>query len=267
MLKKSLLIIVLTLGLSTDVVLTNLVAIAKPGLNASIARTHNKNRTNRSSILGFKIPRNRLSRNREGGVPAGAPCVNDISALLPPRPKNLEVSKAPVEPTLASHPTFFVDIPEKSPEQATFILRDENDEVLLKEDIALKSVNGIVAYTLPKRFKGLEVGKKYIWRFSLLCNSDDLSGNPKISAWITRIVPSTSIFRKLGAAKDDFDRLVIYAENGFWHETLKTLVDLRAAKPNDQIIVESWNNVLKSVDLDYLAKKPVITVTGVPSEW
>ncbi|HLO86354.1 MAG TPA: DUF928 domain-containing protein [Nostocaceae cyanobacterium] len=266
MLKKSLLLIALTLGFSTDVLLTNLVAVAKPASNVSVTRTRNNNKTGRRGILGFKVPKVRPSGNREGGAARGACSPQDISAVLPPRPKNLEITKAPVDSTLSDHPTFFVNIPQSSAKQAEFLLKDENNEELLREDIDLGSSNGLVSYTLPKSFKGLEVGKKYIWRFSLLCNQDDRSANPRTSAWIQRVEPSPQVAQQLQAAIDDLERSAIYAEFGFWQETLKSLVDLRVANPNDQTIAESWNNVLKSVELASLAQKPVFQVTGVPSD-
>jgi hypothetical protein len=265
--KKLLLIILLALGLSTNVVLTNIVAVANPAANIRV-RERNHKKPVRRSILEFKAPKERPTANREGGEPAGEclPSRKNLNALLSPRPKNLEINKTPVEITLNSHPTFFVHFEQSPIKQAEFLLRDENSEILLREDIDLYSTNGIISYSLPKSFKGLEVGKKYKWRFSLFCSRIDRSANPKIGAWIQRVEPSKLVAKQLAAAKDDFQRSVIYAENGFWHETIKSLTDLRAANPNDKIITESLRNVLKSAGLESLANKPVIQVTGVPSE-
>jgi hypothetical protein len=265
MLKKPLLLIALALGLSTDLVLTSLVAVAKPASRPAVTRTTN-NKPARRGILRFKVPKVRASGNREGGAARGACSPDEISAVLPPRPKDLEVTKAPVESTVSDHPTFFVNVPQTSAKEAEFLLRDENDEELLREKINIESATGLIAYQLPKSFKGLEVGKKYIWRFSLVCNQDDYSANPRTSAWVQRIEPTTQVAEQLAAATDELDRLAVYAEYGFWQETLKTLVDLRAANPNDQDVATNWTSVLQSVGLESLTQKPVYQLTGVPSD-
>lgn len=270
MLKKSLLAIALSLGISTNLVITSLVAVAESTSNTVTTKQNTKQLRRRNPVrrggLSFKVPKIRPSGNREGGAQRGSCAEEDITAVLPPRPKNMDITKMPVESTISSHPTFFVNVPKTDTQEALFVLRNTNNDVLLKEYVKLNAKGGIIAYALPKSFKGLEVGQKYIWRFSLVCNRDDNSGNPRTSAWVQRIEPTTAVAEKLKAAKDDRSRLEIYAENGFWQNTLKTLADLRATNPNDVNIESDWQSVLASVDLSSLAEQPVISVTGIPSD-
>jgi hypothetical protein len=272
MLKKSLLLIALSIGLSTELVLTNLVAVARPTSrptrSTSVVRPGNNKKARRGSILGFNVPKIRASGNREGGAARGEGCGQDadLKAITPPAPKDWDVTKAPIENTISDHPTFFVNVPESSAKQVEFVLRDGDEQELVRETIDIGSSKGLIAYTLPKSFKGLEVGKKYVWRFSLLCNAQDRSGNPKVSALVQRIEPSQQVAQELAEATDDLDRLSIYSNNGFWHETLKTLVDLRAANPNNQDLAKSWENVFQSVGFKALAQEPVFLLTGVSSD-
>jgi hypothetical protein len=219
--------------------------------------------------LRFRVPNIRASRNREAGAARGSCAApnEDITAVLPLQPKTVAKTKIPVELTVSSHPTFFINIPKNTATSAEFWLKNEDKTVLVKEEIDLTNKNtGIIAYTLPKSFKGLEAGKKYVWRFSLLCDPVDRSGNPGTSGWVERTEPSTTVARQLKTAKTLDERAAIYANNGYWQDTLKALTDLRTANPNDTDIVASWNNVLTSVGLKSLAEKPVYELTGTPVE-
>ncbi|HLP88487.1 MAG TPA: DUF928 domain-containing protein [Nostocaceae cyanobacterium] len=276
MLKKSLLAIALSLGLSANLAITGLVAVAESTSNTVTTKQNTKqvrrNPVRRNTVrrggLPFKTLGGRATGNREGGAQRGS-CTQDqaITALLPPTPQGIEETKMPVEVTVSDHPTFFVNVPATNAKEALFVLRNDKDDVLLKEYIKLNNTkSGIIAYKLPKSFKGLEVGQKYIWRFSLLCNRDDNSGNPRTSAWVQRIEPTAAVAGQLQAAKDELDRFSVYASNGFWQDTLKTLTDLRAANPSDEIVQENWQSILDSVNLSSLVDQPVISLTGIPAE-
>ncbi|HLO88528.1 MAG TPA: DUF928 domain-containing protein [Nostocaceae cyanobacterium] len=270
-------LIALTLGLSTDLVLTNLVATARPTSSSRSGRTTTTpvkkpgqtqpgSTSKRRSILNFRVSNIRASRNREAGASRGRCIPQDITALLPAQAKS-STEKIPVELTINHHPTFFINVPENTATSAEFLLSAEDKTPLLREDIDLTAKNaGIIGYTLPKSFKGLETGKKYRWRFTLLCDPEDRSGNPRTSGWVEKIEPTATVAKQLKAATTLDERAAIYASTGYWQDTLKALTDLRTANPNDQDIVASWNNVLSSVGLKSLAQKPVFEVTGKPSE-
>jgi hypothetical protein len=53
-------------------------------------------------------------------------------------------------------------------------------------------------------------------------------------------------------------RVLIYADNGYWYDTLKTLADLRAANPSDLTLVRDWKDLLQSVSLDAIVNQPLI---------
>lgn len=270
MLKKPLLLITLSLTLSTDMLFTSLAVTAMPSgttvaqVNRQPGKTPFKPR--RRSLLRFKVPGIRGSRNLEAGAARGQCSPQEISAVLSPKSLAMKKTEIPVELTVSDRPTFFVNVPETSAKQASFLLMNEaKDQVLLEKTLSLNSTNGIFAYTLPADFQGLEVQKKYSWRLSLLCDptGSDRSGDVNASGWIERVTPTSEVAKELEQATDTIDLIAIYAKNGYWQDTLKALADLRAANPNDPDLASDWSNLFKSVYLPKLAQQPVIQLDTV----
>ncbi|MBE9050741.1 DUF928 domain-containing protein [Nostocales cyanobacterium LEGE 11386] len=257
MLKKSLFLLVLGLTLSSNLLLTTSAATAVPVLRTAQQRRFTPRRR---SLLRFKVPGIRGSRNLEAGAARGECTPQEISAVLPGKPKAMKTREIPIELTLSDRPTFFVNVPQTTAAQALFLLRNEaGDEILLEKTLNLTANNGILSYTLPTDFPGLKVGQKYRWRLSLLCDptGGDRSGDPVASGWIERVEPSAVVAQQLQLATDK-QRVLIYADNGYWHDTLKTLADLRAANPSDMTLVRDWLDLFQSVGLSELANRPVI---------
>ncbi|HLP89168.1 MAG TPA: DUF928 domain-containing protein [Nostocaceae cyanobacterium] len=189
----------------------------------------------------------------------------DMGAIVPRSSEN-NLSKIPPDLTISDRPIFFIHIPRTSATQVQFVLRNEQYDVLVKEDINLKITNtdAIIAYTLPESFPGLEVGKKYIWRFFIMCNPDDNSGNPRFSGWVKKVEPLIEVRERLTQAKTNLERFNILVKNDYWFDMINTLYELRYANPGNYDLTKTWRNVLKSVGLESLAKQPIIKVKGVP---
>ncbi|HLO86352.1 MAG TPA: DUF928 domain-containing protein [Nostocaceae cyanobacterium] len=266
MLKKSLLPITLIFGLSTNLFLSSLVATAKPqGYN-----TRNPNSqpvkpavTKTYPRFRFKVANPREWRNREGGDPVATCVPQDPSAVVPQIKNDSPRWKLPVELTLSDRPTIFVNAYATPTKKARFILREEgNNNILLDETLSLTIEKGIVAYTLPANFSGLEIGKTYKWRFSAICDFEDRSGDSKVFGLIKRVKPSAKIAQQLAGTKTDRERALIYAENGYWHDTVKALLDLRVANPQDRSLIQDWWDLFRSVGLQSLEKQPVVQIQG-----
>ncbi|WP_242072184.1 DUF928 domain-containing protein [Nostoc sp. FACHB-110] len=258
----------MTLGLiSPEMLLSTLPTIAAP--IPSIAQFNNQRsiprlKPRRRSLLKFKIPGIRGSRNLEAGAARGKCSPQIISAVLPPKPAAIAANQIPVELTISERPTFFVNVPQTSAKEAGFLLWNEDGEEILDKTLSVTATQGILSYTLPADFSGLEVGKKYRWRFSLLCDQTggDRSADPVASGWIERVEPSATITKQLQTATNK-QRVLIYAENGYWHDTLKALADLRAANPNDLTLLRDWDDLLLSVGLEEIANRPLIPLNAV----
>ncbi|MBH8566321.1 DUF928 domain-containing protein [Nostoc sp. CENA67] len=258
MLKKTLLLLTLGLTLSTDFLLTTVAATAIPA-NTIAQRFVPRRR----SLLRFKVPNIRGSRNLESGAARGECSPQEISAVVPAKPVTMASTDLPVQLTLSDRPTFFVSVPQTSATQAAFLLQNETgDEILLEKTVPLNANKGIMSYTLPADFPGLKVGQKYSWRFSLLCDptGGDRSGDPVTSGWIQRVQPTATVTQQLQTATNR-QRVFIYADNGYWNDTLKTLADLRATNPSDLTLLRDWVDLFKSVGLDAIANQPIIQLS------
>jgi Domain of Unknown Function (DUF928) len=266
MIKQILLVMTLGLTLSTDILLTTVTATATPANSiAQLNTPRSKPRfaPRRRSLLRFKVPGIRGSRNLEAGAARGKCSPQAISALLPEKPAKLGQKEIPVELTVSDRPTFFVNVPQTSAQQAFFLLRDEAGNEIHEKTLAITSGNGIMSYSLPTDSPALELGKKYRWRFSLLCDlkTGDRSGDPVASGWIERVEPSATVAKKLETATVR-QRVSIYADNGYWHDTLKALADLRAANPSDLTLLRDWDDLLLSVGLKGIANRPLIQLSA-----
>lgn len=261
MLKKTLVSVALGLTLSTDLLLANVAAIATPSdaISQLVTQTQPIFTPRRRSLLRFKVPSIRGSRNLEAGAARGECSPQAISAVIPPKPATMASTDLPVQLTISDRPTFFVNVPQTSATQAEFVLQGTGKEILLDKIVPVTASKGIMNYTLPGDFPRLKVGQKYSWRFSLVCDptGGDRSGDPVTSGWIQRVQPTAIVAAQLQTATPR-QRVLIYADNGYWYDTLKTLADLRAANPSDLTLVRDWKDLLQSVSLDAIVNQPLI---------
>jgi hypothetical protein len=165
-----------------------------------------------------------------------------IEALLP---------KTNIGLTTAGKPTFFFQISPTSAKEATFTLFD--DDTMYEKTFPLTKTGGIISFTLPDDAKALEVGKEYAWKLEANCKPDDPEANPRVQGSIKRIQPSQKLTNDLTKVPMR-DRVALYAEAGYWYDTLKTLADLRSTNPNDSTLIDDWKDLLESAGLSQVAK-------------
>ena len=145
--------------------------------------------------------------------------------------------------TVEAHPTFFFYVPFSSTQNeelvAEFMLLTEDRYYLLEEPllVSLPETPGIVRLGLPEDMPGLEIGKRYNWYFSLLCEDWELSRNPFISGWVERVSP------------DEVDDT--------WHELLSSLTQ---QLPTGQM---EWASFLSFYNLEEFARQPVEELTPI----
>ncbi len=263
MLNKTIFLLTLGLTLSTNFLQTALTATA---VTPQITAQQPQFAPRRRALLRFKIPDVGVSRNLEPGAARGQCSPQGISAVVPPKPATMRAREIPIELTLSDHPTIFVNVSPTTAEKALFLLRNDAGDVLLEKTLNLTTNNGIISYTLPTDFAGLQVDGIYRWRLTLLCDptGSDRSGDPVASGVIKRVAPSAEVAQELESATDK-QRVMIYADNGYWHDTVKTLADLRAENPNDMTLRRDWEELFKSVGLNELTNKPLIPLAEIPT--
>jgi hypothetical protein len=185
----------------------------------------------------------------KGGVKRG-PCAEelDLLALAPERK---------LESTVESYPTFWFYVPPYKPSigLAKFVLLDENNHLVrdpiyaqlpqtLPESQSAKALGTIAGLTLPAG-KGLEVGKRYSWHFSILCDRQKPSRNPEVTGRIQRVLkgplprvpePDYIVHNNTYTGLNDIESVVFY-------DTITQLVKRRSTYSFD------WNTLLNNLEL------------------
>lgn len=201
----------------------------------------------------FQPPKVGLPGQRQdgGGVRGGnnttCPTGSSLTALMPSTNIGLTVSETP---------SLFWYVPATAPVTMEFVMRDETGKVIDEQTLTVTGTAGIVSVNPSKP---LEVGKSYHWFFSMICNPADRAGDRFVGGWIKRVESSSTLTQDLEAAIPR-DRPAIYARESLWFDTVASLADLHRNNTSDAGIAAQWQELLKSVDLDILAKEPFVKI-------
>jgi hypothetical protein len=156
-------------------------------------------------------------------------------------------------------------LPQPNAELAEFILQDENGNQIYGQALTIKNLSGVIGVSIPANTNvpPLEVGKKYSWVFSLVCNPEDRSADKVEKGTVLRVELSADILRQLDAANPR-QKTFIYAENGIWQDAVGNLAAARRANPNDKDLAADWESLLDSVTLRAIAKEPIVEKEAQP---
>lgn len=168
-----------------------------------------------------------------------------ITALIPVKHEAL---------TVAKHPTFLVYMPQTSARKVLFSLQDENLNSVYETTLPATGEAGIVSIQLPANAPELETGKHYQWYLTVLCDNTLQPDSPVVGGLIRRVESRNSQLDTLSP----IERAALYGKEGIWHDTLATLADLRRSQPTDATLTTTWEQLLKSVGLDAIAKEPLL---------
>ncbi|MFB2981438.1 DUF928 domain-containing protein [Microseira sp. BLCC-F43] len=175
---------------------------------------------------------------------AGSRSPYDISAISPATNLGL---------TAAEYPTFWLYVPTRISSRLSIqlILRNENKQVIYRTTFEITQGKGIVNFRLPKTAPPLEIGRKYQWVF----RSEDLTRY----GWVERVALKPEIVSQLATATPR-QRVLIFAQNGIWYETLTELAELRRTHPQDAEIAADWAALLQHrlVRLDKIVAEPFL---------
>jgi len=167
--------------------------------------------------------------------------------------------------TVSDYPTFFFYLPPTKAESAEFILLDPTGNQIYKQTLKVKNLSGVIGISIPsdKNVSPLEVGKKYTWNFTVICEAEDRSADLLEIGTVRRVELSADIRSELEKA-DPRRKTAIYAENGIWQDALSNLAAARRAQPDDAVIKDDWESLLESVRLGKIAKEPIVQVQTEP---
>ncbi|MDI9639078.1 DUF928 domain-containing protein [Geitlerinema splendidum] len=170
--------------------------------------------------------------------------------------------------TISAYPTFFVYVPETRAQEAEFILVDTiDDSVAYQTRVQLPKTAGVMSLSLPRRadVTGLQAQKSYRWTFALVCkaeNGEENTGN-FVNGNIQRVNRPDVEMRAREASVQEVPS--IYAKEGFWHDLLASLAQLRRDSPNNAELADSWARLLSDVGLADVAGEPLVSSRVRPS--
>lgn len=200
----------------------------------------------------FTPPDKGVPGRREGGGTRGP----SLTALVPQTLMGLTVS---------ARPTFYyyVSTPLKN-SMIEFEMADENDNTIYKTTFNMNTPEGgIFNISIPDSETSplLEVGQTY--RLYLTVKNADGSFLDLVTGWVKRVELNPSLMKEIEAANLE-ERLGIYDREAIWYDALATLGELRRSNPDDLELESKWNQILKEVNLDPIAKQPLLQSQLIP---
>ncbi|MBE9185364.1 DUF928 domain-containing protein [Microcoleus sp. LEGE 07076] len=161
--------------------------------------------------------------------------------------------------TVSDYPTFFFYLPPTRAKLAEFMLQDPSGKEIYKQTLAISNVSGTIGVSIPanKNVPPLEAGKTYRWSFTVICDSQDRSGDMLETGTVLRVELSADIRSQLEKA-DPRQKSFIYAKNGIWQDALSILAAALQAQPNNPALKTDWESLLDSVNLGKIAQKPIV---------
>jgi len=184
-----------------------------------------------------------------------------LRALVPFQERNLpsEINKASISYssmdvwglTTNQYPTLWFYVPytkEIADVSAEFVLQDISEHEVYKTAVSLPTKPGIISVTIPSTALPLEINKNYRWFFKVSC-----SGKQSVPVYvegdIQRVQLNPSLEKQL-AASQPREKIMIYAENGIWFDTLTLLAQLQKSHPHDAALISDWQSLFKSINVD-----------------
>jgi tetratricopeptide (TPR) repeat protein len=210
-----------------------------------------KNR--RQATLGFVSSIGRPDRRVPAASRAGS-CVETGQTPMSVTPKT------DPQLTTAAYPSFFVYVPQNSAQALEFVLEDNTShQELYKTTLKPSKESGVVRVNFPDNanLPSLQNGKEYAWSFSVVCDTQSRDKDIEVKGSIQRIQTDPNLAIQLQKAQPR-ERAALYATSGIWQDTLTTVADLRRTNPNDLAVKTDWEDLLKSVGLEKIAKAPLL---------
>ncbi|MEM6252574.1 MAG: DUF928 domain-containing protein [Cyanobacteria bacterium P01_D01_bin.156] len=160
--------------------------------------------------------------------------------------------------TLTARPMFMAYVPPSTIQQAVFSLKDEEQNLVFEQIVAIPAEGGVMAIQLSESAPELEIGQNYQWFLTLKVDAQITPASPFVDAWVKRIAPTEELADLL-ASDYSLENAETLAQNGIWYDTAAILASHQAVT-STQDIAESWSELLTSVGLSRMAEAPIIVV-------
>lgn len=206
--------------------------------------------------LSFTLPPKGAPGNREGASGRG------YCTVLGKAPLTALIPGTNIGLTIAERPTFWFYVPYQSNPRSLveFSLTDDRENTVYKASFQLTATPGIVGINLPQKTPGLEISKIYRWKLKIVCDPENPREFESVDGAIERVRLEENLKQKIEGVKGR-DRILFYAANGLWYDTLTNLIELRRQNPKDAQLAKDWEDLLQQspdIALDKIVNEPVV---------
>ncbi|BAZ13410.1 hypothetical protein NIES4071_52490 [Calothrix sp. NIES-4071] len=207
--------------------------------------------------LKFNPPNNGApggNRSRTSTNTGSRGCPSTKKSLTALMPKNNW------ENTLTEHPTFWFYIPYERG-RLTLILKDqETAATVARASYEISKGAGIMGFPIPKTALALKVKHAYRWRIYFSCDPNSQTPPTEVQGVVQRVAVDKVLKTKLASATTIEERIILYANQGFWYETITALIESRRSSPQDKELQKQWSDLLSDSDvgLENLIPEPLV---------
>lgn len=208
-------------------------------------------------------------------VRAGGPTKakdRNLTALIPQHQLAKNTAPFVLGLTTRDRPTFWFYIPygDNSPRNVEFSLIDEDEEEIYEETFQFANTPGIVSISLPETTQPLEIDRSYYWTFSFIYDPRYRDADDFVAGWIVRTLPTTELRDRIASCATEWERALLYANNGFWYDAIAILGELRSSREQtsettldsewkERVLIEAyWFDLLASVELGELSEEKIV---------
>lgn len=191
----------------------------------------------------YKPPLRGAPSSRVGGGSRGAADNAFVLAVIAPDHTGL---------TTQDQPTLYWYLSGKvaTPVEITLI-DDVGIKPLLEKTLDAPAVPGVQKLALKDSSIHLQPGIEYRWHVALIVDPAQRSNDILASATIKRETPSDSVRAKLANLRGSA-LTVAYAEEGFWYDSLESLMVEMQGKPADAALKNQFTSLLSQVGLAHV---------------
>ncbi len=163
--------------------------------------------------------------------------------------------------TISERPTFWFYIPYQPTDTnpVEFLLINDKNNPVYKTLFKLTSTPGIISVNLPQNIPALEIGKKYNWVLSYMCDPANPMKDTFVKGYVERVSINSNLKNDLEKASRPRERILLFAENGFWYDALTMLAKERHQKPKDAQVTKDWKDLLLSSEGDLKEIKEIVS--------
>ncbi|MDJ0689446.1 MAG: DUF928 domain-containing protein [Xenococcaceae cyanobacterium MO_188.B32] len=206
------------------------------------------------SSINFRSTSSYAPGKREAGANRSGACVQDDNGLVALLPENNLAA------TTEAYPSIYAYFPSTSAQYAEFALYEEGSNDLVYGILfKVTGRSSLVRVEMPNTatFTPLQIGHKYYWYLSLICNVSDRSNDITVQGNFSRVDVSEELIQKLSSTPPQ-NYPSVYAEAGLWPETVASLLELNQDNRGNPKIQQDFSDLLRSVGLTSVADRVLL---------